>query len=398
MKFKYQATDARARRTHGEIEAVNDKAARAQLRAQGLIPESLKAVSGQGLIPRRVTLSGNDLVLLTRQMATLVGASLPLEQCLHALARQADKPHIRQLLITLRQKIQEGETFAGALACFPGTFSPVYRATVAAGEASGQLGRVMEQLADYTERVRVIKNKVIQGLIYPLMLTVVAVIVVCVLLTAVVPRVTEQFVQMKQALPLATRLLLTLSDGLLAAYPWILLLLLIAVPGMRIALRKPSRRYSWHRWLLTLPLAGSTLKNLDLARYARTLSILAGSAVPLLEGMRISASVLSNDYISQKLSEAGDRVREGVSLTRALADTQLLSPMMHHMIASGESSGELDQMLARAAELQENTFSGQMVVAMALFEPLIVIVMAGVVLFIILAILQPILQLNNLIG
>ncbi|WP_168393370.1 type II secretion system F family protein, partial [Erwinia amylovora] len=291
-----------------------------------------------------------------------------------------------------------GASLADAVGLYPATFPPLYQAMIAAGEASGKLDNVLEQLADYSEKTQQIKGKLTQSMIYPLLLTLVAISVITILLTAVVPSVVEQFVHMKQALPLSTRLLMSISEITRAIGLPVLLVILLAGFCARIMLRRPAQQLRWHQAKLRLPLIGRIVLNLNLARYARTLSILTNSAVPLLEGMHISATVLTNLFIRQQLQLAAERVREGTTLTLALEQTRLLSPMMGHMIASGESSGELDSMLTKAADIQDSAFLSQMTLAVSLFEPLLVVVMAGVVLFIVLAILQPILQLNSLIG
>ncbi|KQN58125.1 MULTISPECIES: type II secretion system inner membrane protein GspF [unclassified Erwinia] len=401
MRFHYRAVNAQGVRQRGEIDADSPRDARQQLRDKQLTPLVLKptdsALSSR-FSRQRKPFSGNELVLLVRQLATLTAARLPLPQALQALATQSEKPAQRALLNHLRQALLEGASLAEAVALYPRIFTPLYRAMIAAGEASGNLPRVLEQLADYCEKAHQLKSKLTQAMIYPLLLTTVAIGVVAILLTAVVPKVVEQFSHMQQALPLSTRLLMTLSDvtravGLPLLAGGLLLMLLL-----RLAVRHPLRRLRWHRLQLRLPLLGRIMLDLNMARYARTLSILTNSAVPLLESMQIAATVLNNDYIRQQLQEAGQRVREGSAFTQALEQTHLLSPMMRHMIASGEQSGELDSMLTRAAEMQDRAFIGQMTLAVSLFEPLLVVVMAGVVLFIVLAILQPILQLNNLVG
>jgi general secretion pathway protein F len=399
MIFRYQASNRQGERLKGEIEADSPVQARQRLREQQLQPLSLHPIgSGQGRFFRRRALSAAECTLLTRQLATLVSAALPLEQALLALENQTTRPAGRTMLHAIRQKVLEGAALADAVALWPAIFPPLYQAMIAAGEASGRLGSVLEQLADYSEKTQNMKSKLTQALIYPLLLTLVALGVITLLLTTVVPTVVEQFVHMKQVLPLSTRLLMSISEKVrLCALPLLLVLLLAAACAHKL-LQQPAYCLRWHRAKLRLPVAGRIVLDLNLARYARTLSILSNSAVPLLEGMHIGATVLGNQFIRQQLQHAAERVREGSSLTLALEKTQLLSPMMRHMIASGESSGEIDSMLTRSADIQDNAFISQMTLAVSLFEPLVVIVMAAVVLFIVLAILQPILQLNNLTG
>ncbi|WP_168426702.1 type II secretion system inner membrane protein GspF [Erwinia amylovora] len=401
MRFRYQALNQRGAKVQGETEADTPQQARQLLREQQLQPlrlQPVKSGSGRTGSSSRRSLSAGERVLMTRQLATLVGAALPLEQALLALEKQTTKPAGRTMLHAIRQKVLEGASLADAVGLYPATFPPLYQAMIAAGEASGKLDNVLEQLADYSEKTQQIKSKLTQAMIYPLLLTLVAISVITILLTAVVPSVVEQFVHMKQALPLSTRLLMAISEMTRAVGLPVLLVILLAGFCARIMLRRPAQQLRWHQAKLRLPLIGRIVLNLNLARYARTLSILTNSAVPLLEGMHISATVLTNLFIRQQLQLAAERVREGTTLTLALEQTRLLSPMMGHMIASGESSGELDSMLTKAADIQDSAFLSQMTLAVSLFEPLLVVVMAGVVLFIVLAILQPILQLNSLIG
>ncbi|MEI2681096.1 type II secretion system inner membrane protein GspF [Erwinia aphidicola] len=397
MRFRYQAVNRQGQRVRGVLEADTAQLARQRLREQQLQPLQLR-VQRAGLSLQRSALSAGERVLLIRQLATLVAAALPLEQALLALENQTTRPAGRAMLHTLRQKVLEGATLAYAVALYPAIFPPLYQAMIAAGEASGKLDSVLEQLADYSEKSAQLKSKLTQALIYPLLLTLVAIGVISVLLAAVVPTVVEQFVHMKQALPLSTRLLMALSDLVRRTGFPLLVLLLLAAGAAHLLLRQPRHRLRWHQATLRLPIVGRIVLNLNLARYARTLSILSNSAVPLLEGMSIGATVLTNQFIRQQLEQAATQVREGSSLTLALEQTQLLSPLMRHMVASGESSGELDSMLARCADMQDSAFLSQMTLAVSLFEPLLVVVMAAVVLFIVLAILQPILQLNNLVG
>ena len=396
MLFRYIAIDARGRAQRGQLEADTPRHARQLLRDRQLQPQSVQPLKQSAGKSR--TLKSRDFVLMMRQLATLTAASLPLEQSLQALAQQSEKIAQRQLLMSLRQRVLEGSSLGEAVEAFPRIFTPLYRAMICAGEASGRLDNVLEQLAEYSEQSQKLKSKLTQAMIYPLLLTCVALAVVAILLTAVVPEVVAQFVHMQQNLPGTTRLLMSMSHAA-QQYGFYLLLLLMALTiACRLALRRPQLRFTWHQQLLRVPLIGRIVLNLNLARYARTLSILTSSAVPLLQGMAISAAVLSNDFIRERLQLAAEHVREGMTLTQALGETALLSLMMRHMIASGESSGELDAMLKRTADIQDQAFISQMTLAVSLFEPLLIVVMAGVVLFIILAILQPILQLNSLTG
>lgn len=403
MKFDYRACDREGRAQRGVLEADSLRHARDRLREKGWQVLAVQArgrpVFASMLAGRWMSgVSSGDVALLTRQLATLLSAALPLEEALMAVARQTEKKGLQAALAQVRQRILEGFPLAQALGQHPRIFDRLYCAMVAAGEISGHLAPVLERLADYVEQRQQMKNKIVQALVYPMVLTAVAIGVVAILLTAVVPKVIEQFVHMKQTLPLSTRMLLGASDGLRQWGALALMLALASLGAFRYRLRDPARRVRWHAFILRLPLVGKLSLAVNTARYAKTLSILNASTVPLLEAMRISAGVLGNDAARERLLAAMERVREGEGLSPSLEGTALFSPMMRHMIMSGERSGELDMMLERAATMQQEAFGRQVTLALGLFEPLLVIAMAGSVLFIILAILQPILQLNNMVG
>ena len=402
--FEYQALDSKGRRKNGVLEADSARQVRQQLREQGLTPlEVTEAVErarreAQGFSLLRPSISTGDLALITRQISTLVGAALPIEEALKAVSQQCEKPKLQTLMSAVRSKVVEGHGMVDAMGGFPTVFDQLYRAMVAAGERSGHLDTVLNRLADYTEQRQRMKNKLMQAMIYPVVLTLVAIGVISVLLSSVVPKVVEQFIHMKQQLPLSTRFLMGASDFIRDYGVLVILLVIGALFAFRWWNKKPERRLRYHAFLLRMPVIGRVSRGLNTARFARTLSILNSSAVPLLEGMRISGEVLSNELAKQRLTEAAERVREGSSLRAALEQTKLFPPMMLHMIASGERSGELDSMLERAADNQEREFESQVNIALGVFEPMLIVTMAVVVLFIVVSILQPILELNNMMS
>ncbi|MCT6701289.1 type II secretion system inner membrane protein GspF [Rheinheimera sp. 4Y26] len=402
--FEYQALDARGRKSKGVMEADNARHARQLLREQKLTPLSLELASQQekmlasGKKWFQSGISASDLALITRQIATLVEAALPIENALQAVAEQCEKPRLQSMMMTVRSKVVEGYSLAEGLAEFPHVFDHLYRSMVAAGEKSGHLDAVLNRLADYTEQRQHMRSQIMQAMLYPAILTFFAIAVISILLAAVVPKIVDQFEHMGQSLPGATLFLIAASDFIRSYGIFVLLALLLAVVALKKALLKPALRLKYDRMLLKAGMLGKVSRGLNTARFARTLSILNASAVPLLEAMRISADVLDNTYMKQAIGEATLRVREGTSLRAALDQTKLFPPMMLHMIASGEKSGQLDGMLERAANTQDREFETLVTVSLKVFEPVLVSVMAGMVLFIVLAILQPILALNNLVG
>ena len=402
-KFDYSARDENGKRVRGSVEAENIRRARQIVREQKLAVLDITP-AGTSFLTRfqawrnKPKMSTSDLALVTRQLATLLEASLPLEETLAAVSRQSEKKVVSTLMADVRNRVREGFSLAQALQPYPTIFDRLFCSMVAAGEATGQLPAILTQLADYVEQRQKIKSKITQAMTYPIVLTLVSVAVVSLLLTLVVPQVTEQFVHMKQALPTSTRVLVSCSDALRDYGVYLLAGFTACIGIARQMLKKESTRMAWHRRLLTLPVLGKLVVNVNTARYAHTLSILCTSAVPLLESMKISASVLENDYARERLMKAMEQVREGGSLYQSLEETELFSPMMRHMIASGERSGELGPMLQRAAGMQQDVMNQRITLTLTLFEPALVVSMAIIVLLIVMAILQPLLQLNSMLG
>ncbi|WP_318484902.1 type II secretion system inner membrane protein GspF [Photobacterium leiognathi] len=404
--FEYKALDAKGRQNKGVIEGDTARQVRQQLREKGMVPIEVNQTSGQSrsknTASKKFTLkrgiSTNELALITRQLATLVQASMPLEECLKAVAEQNEKPRLKNILLAVRSRVVEGYTLADSMAEFPHIFDQLFRAMVAAGEKSGHLDTILNRLADYTENRQQMRSKLQQAMIYPIMLTLVAVSVVAFLLATVVPKIVDQFVQMGQQLPTITEVLLAASN-FVQEWGLIVVLVIVAIITLiKTALKKPNYRMKWDRGILRLPVIGKVARGLNTSRFARTLSICTSSAIPLLDGMKVASDVMTNTYVNKKILAAADNVREGGSLRVSLEQTKLFPPMMLHMIASGERSGELEQMLTRAADNQDRDFESLVNMALGVFEPLLIVAMAGVVMFIVIATLMPIIELNNMVG
>ena len=399
--FQYVALDDRGRQRKGLIEADTPRMARQLLRERGMNPLGVEEVASQERSRSRQWfrphISPTDLALITRQLATLVGSGLPLEEALGAVARQAERTRLSGLLLAVRARVLEGHTLATALRDFPSIFPELYRATVAAGEQSGHLDVVFERLADYTEARQQMRQKVGLALFYPLLLTGVAILVVAGLLTYVVPQVVQVFSSLNQQLPALTRGLIALSD-FLRQYGWLLLGgLAMGVVSWIYALRRISFKRRVHQTLLKLPLIARLTRGANTARFARTFSILMASGVPVLEALRISAQVMSNLPMREAVEQAAVRVKEGASLQKAISNSGYFPPMTVQLIASGEASGRLENMLERAAVQQERETETLIAALLGIFEPMLILVMGGVVLMIVLAILLPIFDLNQLV-
>lgn len=397
--FAYQALDAAGKTRRGVLQGDTARSVRASLREDGLNPLEVTPVAAaraQRTLFRH-GLSGAQLALLTRQLATLLKAGLPVDEALAALAEQNDDERTRTLVVSLRAKVMEGSSLAAGLADAPESFPEIYRASVAAGEQSGKLDQVLARLADYSEARDALNQKVWAALAYPLLLTVVAIAVVTGLLAYVVPQIVGVFTQMHQVLPLPTRALLALS-AFVKTWGWLLLIVLVlAAIGGRFALRVEQARYRWHEFLLRLPLAGGLIRAANTARCTRTLALLTASAVPLLDSLQIGAQVMPNLPMRAAVKRAALKVREGGNFSRALGESGYFPPVALRLIASGERAGELERMLDEAANQQQRELDRWMTTLTSVLGPLVILVVGAMVLFIVLAILLPIFDMNQMV-
>lgn len=402
--YRYRALNPGGKLVRGVLEADSERQVRVQLRKQKLRPvevqtaaraEAANSSLRQRLLPTRI--KGADLALLTRQLATLVQSNLPLADCLQAAAEQTRRARTKGMLLQIRSRVSEGHTLAYAMAEFPMAFNEMYRAMVTAGEHAGFLGPVLEQLADYAERRQHSGQQLRMAMIYPFILLGVAVAVIVALMVFVVPELIGIFSQSNRELPGLTIALIAASDFFRSYSLWLFLSLVLGVIALRRLLRNPKRRLVWHSVLLRVPGVSGLLVALDTARFASTLSILMASGVPLLEALRIAGQVLVNLALRAESEDVAVRVQEGSSLSQALASAEHFPPMMVHMVASGESSGSLEDMLERSASNQERELEMTLGTVMGLFEPLMVVFMGGMVLLIVLAILLPIFDLNTMV-
>ena len=400
--FEYIAVDSGGKERKGVLEGDTPRQVRQLLRDQKLLPlEVTEVARKQGKRSKSISLrrglSASDLSLITRQLATLVHSALPLEEALLAVSEQTDKPRIKSMLLGVRARVMEGHTLADGLSDFPQAFPEIYRATVAAGEQSGHLDAVLERLADYAESRQILRQKIANAMIYPIILVLMAVGIVSGLMVFVVPKVVGVFENTSRELPGATRALIATSDFLRDYGIWLVVALIVIAVGTWQLLKNEEIRSNVHRTMLRLPLIGYLIRGLNTARFTRTLSILAGSGVPVLESLKISGEVVANLPMRRAVEDAAVRVREGASISSSLGASKLFPPMSIHLISSGESSGELEAMLERSATNQEREMDGTIAVMLGILEPLMIILMGLLVLAIVFAMLLPIFQLNDLV-
>lgn len=407
--FEYTALDAGGRQRKGVVEGDSGRQVRQTLRDQGLSPMSVTATDAErgngaatqpsnlGPVRRRRALAPLELALITRQLATLIAAGLPVEESLNTVAQQSDQRRVSALMMNVRANVLEGHSLAAALGQYPRAFGQMYRSTVAAGEHSGYLHVVLENLADHTERRFEATRDLQMALFYPIILFIVSVIIIAGLMIYVVPNIVSMFDDMDRQLPLLTTVLIDVSQ-FLNTRGWALGLVALGVVALgRWLLRQPNVRLAWDRRKLAVPIVAKIVRGGNASRYASTLAILTSSGVALLDAMRIATGVVTNRWLQQRLADAVERVSEGTSLRAALEGVGHFPPMFLHMVASGEASGELDAMLGKVAHFQQQELTRTVTTLVQLFQPIMLLVMAGLVLTIVLAVLVPILGMNQLV-
>ncbi len=398
--YQFKAMDAQGKSHQGILEADSARQIRQQLREKNWLPIDVTPVQKTTADKKRWLQKGigaYDLALMTRQLAVLLASSIPIEQALQAVAKQSEKPHVKALIMSVRSKVLEGYSLAVALQ-EAGNFPAIYIATISAGERSGHLDLILNQLADYTENRFAMQKKIQGALVYPIILLIMAVAVVVGLMTFVVPKIVKVFEQSEQALPLITKIVLFLSN-LLTQWWWLILAILFMMVIMFVKFIKTTAgRASFDAFVLKLPIFAKLSRSLNASRFASTLSILVRSGVPLVEALAIGGAVTTNVHIQRSIQLATEKVTEGASLSSQLEKTNYFPPMMVQMIKSGESSGELDNMLSRASDMQQNEATTMISTLLSLLEPLMLVLMGVIVMAIVMAVMLPIVNMNDLAG
>ncbi|WP_414487425.1 type II secretion system inner membrane protein GspF [Stenotrophomonas maltophilia] len=395
--FDYQAANAQGRIEKGQLDADSPRGARQLLRGRGLTPVQVSPARGAGGGWGTRRLSASELAWATRQLASLLAASLPLEGALSAVIEQAVRPHVAQALTSVRADVRAGQRLTVALAARPRDFPPIYRALVGAGEDSGDLARVMERLADYIEERNALQAKVLTAFIYPAAISLVSVAIVIFLLSYVVPQVVTAFVQARQTLPMLTQVMLAASAFVRSWGAWTALGIGLLVVAWRLALRRTDLRLRWDAMLLRVPVMGRFVLGVNSARFASTLAILLDAGVPLLRALEAARQTLGNTLLARCAEDVAARVREGAALGAALKVQKVYPPILVHLVTSGEKTGTLAPLLDRAAQTLSREIERRAMALTALLEPTMILVMGGVVLTIVLAVLMPIMEMNQLV-
>lgn len=404
--FEYKALNSKGQEETGILEADTPRQVRQVLREGSLTPLSVEQVekgdSGKGQDNLKARRAGKvkaiDLALVTRQLATLVSSGSPLEEALGMTAKQSERRTVRHVMSAVRSRVLEGHSLASGLQTFPSVFTNMYSATVAAGEQSGHLDAVLDRLADYTESRQEIQQKMSSALIYPVILIIVSLAIVAGLLVFIVPKIVRVFESMNKEVPPLTQFMINVSDFLSAYGLYLIVGLVIAFFLFKQLLKIPAWQFRWHKLMLKIPLVKKLVRSANTGRFARTLSILASSGVPILDAMAISSKVVENLPMRRAVENAAHKVREGTPIHKALEQSGYFPPMTVYLIASGEKSGKLDDMLERSAVQQERETDTLISSMLSLFEPILILVMGVVVLLIVMSIMLPILNLNQLGG
>lgn len=401
--YQYTAVDEQGKQQKGVLEAESAKQIRQQLREKSLLPievavvEKTDAKEGNlnNLFKKRI--NATDLALMTRQLSVLIAAAIPLEEAIKAVAKQTEKNHVKALLLSVRSKVLEGFSLAKALES-SGGFPQLYITTIAAGEKSGHLDLIMSQLADYTENRSAMQKKIQGAMVYPILLAMMSFAVVIGLMTFVVPDIVKVFSQSEQALPTVTVVVMAMSAFIQKAWWLMLIAFIVCVFGFVKFIKTESGRYAFDGLVLRVPLIRKLSRGINASRFASTLAILVRSGVPLVEALKIGAAVSTNVHIKDAVNTAAEKVTEGGNLSSQLERSSYFPPMMIQMIRSGENSGELESMLKRASDMQENEVSSLIGTILALLEPIMLVLMGIIVLVIVLAVMLPIVNMNSLAG
>lgn len=399
--FQYTALNNQGKTIKGVLVSDSDKQVRQKLRADGLIPLETYLIQENNNVNRfsfGSRISIEELALFTEQLSTLLISGIPLAEALFGVAEQTNSKKLKNIILAVRSDVLEGQPLAKALGQFPSVFSDLYRASIHAGEQTGHLDKILNRLSEYLEKQQQLKHKIQQALIYPSLMIVVSISIVSFLLTYVVPKIISVFQDTKQELPFMTQILLSISHFLHEYGFFVLIFLIVLFWVLRITLKKPLYKERWHLFLLKIPLIGFLIKNINIARFARTLGMLTSSGIPIVDALKIANAVLTISPIQKKLYEATELIIQGKSIYKAFKESQQFSPLTVHLIHNGEMSGQLEQMFNKAAEIQERQVNRLIDFALTLFEPLIILLMGGIVLFIVLSILLPIFQMEQISG
>lgn len=404
--FEYQALNAKGRTVKGVTSGDHAKQVRAELRAQGLIPLNVKSISEsaasksdqKGRPSRRIKISTNELSIMTRQMATLLESGMTVEETLSAVIKQSEGHKVKTVISDIRSMVTEGYSLSDAIALYPNSFPEIYRASIAAGEQSGTLDNVLDRLADYLEDSHAMQQKITQAIVYPIFLFFVCAAILVVLIVVVVPKIVGVYEDTKQELPTLTKVVIKISDFMVNYGVMVGIGLVVLVVLIRALFKQDKPKLWLHRTYLNIVGLRKMVQNIDSARMSRTLSIMVGSGVPILSSMRASQAVMTNRVLQQDLQQATEEVSQGVSIGRALDRSGHFPPLLVHMVSSGENSGRLGHMLEKAATATENEMQTRISMMVSLLGPMMILIMGSMVMTIILAILMPMMKLQEMVN